>query len=396
MQCGDLNIAVVGGATGGALAALHLARAGAQVSLFERVASPRAVGAGIAVAENGMAVLESLGLRASIERTARRVGPARIADGAGRTLLAPDTGGASLWMIRRSELQGVLLDAVASEERIVTHFGHEVVSASPDGRLSLRERELHFDLIVVADGVHSRLRACGDFGARVHGPGIAYVRALVDAEVACEEEAWTSAGLFGSFALARGTYLYASAGSAACRAAVDARDLDAFRRAWAEAYPPSREILAPLRSWDELLLNRVVRVECRRWQDGRLVLLGDAAHAMAPNLGQGANSAAVDAAILRASLEKAPNIEAGLAAYQARRKAAVTKVATTAARLGALAEATHPLARWMRDRVLLPLVARVPTPTAMVLQEAPADLRAIGRGLAITAGSATSSLSSSK
>src|SRR5574338_453340 len=62
MDLHDLHIIVIGAGTGGSAAALLLARAGARVALVERVAQPRAVGAGIAMAENGLAVLESLGL----------------------------------------------------------------------------------------------------------------------------------------------------------------------------------------------------------------------------------------------------------------------------------------------------------------------------------------------
>ena len=384
MRLDGCSIAVVGGATGGALASLFLARAGARVTLFERVGAPRAVGAGIAIAENGMAVLEALGLREAIETFARPVEGARVVDAKGRTLFAPPADGPRGWMLRRSELQSTLLDAVSAEPRIDARFGHEVTAAAPDGTLSIREgsgsRELRVDLIVAADGAHSRLRGCGNFGARVDASGIEYLRALVPAEVAREEEAWTEAGLFGSFAVRGGTYVYASAGSRACLEAVAARDLSRLQAAWAAAYPPARATLAPLRGWDELVLNRVVRVTCQRWVDGRLVLLGDAAHAMAPNLGQGANSAAVDAAVLIDELLRANALEAGLRAYEERRKPAVGKVAQTAARLGALAEVTGPLGRALRDRVLMPLAARTSRgpDLAMIMQEPPSRLRSIG------------------
>ncbi|MCY0541613.1 FAD-dependent monooxygenase, partial [Klebsiella pneumoniae] len=90
-----------------------------------------------------------------------------------------------------------------------------VAAAHPDGRVVVRtaggEDHLRADLVVGADGVHSCVRAGGAVGARVGPPGIAYVRALAPAGLARNEEAWTAAGLFGSFAVDDGTYVYASA-----------------------------------------------------------------------------------------------------------------------------------------------------------------------------------------
>ena len=381
----DLHVVVVGGATGGATAALLLARAGAHVTVVERVARPRAVGAGIALAENGMAVLESLGLGPALA-AAREVRGIRVTDATGRTLLITPEPAPRLVMLRRATLQGVLLDALATEPRVQRRFGAEVVGAAPDGTLVLREpdgetRTLRADLVIGADGVHSRVREGGTFGARTRGTGIRYIRGLVAEGLAEQVEAWTAAGLFGSYPVDGGTYFFASCGTSDCADALATHDLGALRAAWARAYVPADRILGAVKDFDALLVNHVERVDCARWHDGRLVLLGDAAHAMAPNLGQGANSALVDAAVLLNELRRAPALGAALAAYDARRRPAVRRVADTAARLGRLAEATHPVARTLRDRVLLPAAGLFTTPrtAAAVLQEPPHALLAIGR-----------------
>src|SRR5688500_3983066 len=101
MQIDDLHVIIAGGATGGGSAALLLARAGARVTLIERVAQPRAVGAGIAIAENGMAVLESLKLGPALG-AAREVRGMRVTDAAGRTLLAPPDPPPRVRMVRRA------------------------------------------------------------------------------------------------------------------------------------------------------------------------------------------------------------------------------------------------------------------------------------------------------
>lgn len=386
MDLSRMKIVVAGAASGGAAAALLLARAGARVTVLERVESPRAVGAGIGLADNGLAVLESLGLGPALAAVASPVGAARIVDGAGRTIFAPPGPPPRVWMVRRSDLQGLLLDALSAEPRIELRCGAEVVGAAPDGRVGVRaagrDFELAADLVVGADGVGSRVREGGGFGARLAPPGISYLRALISSAPALGEEAWTAAGLFGSFAVADGVYVYASAGTRGAREALAARDLAALRAVWAAAYPPSVPLLAGVERFDDLAIHPVQRVDCARWHDGRLVLVGDAAHAMAPNLGQGANSALVDGAVLLDELRRAATLSAGLTAYQERRRPAVRRVAAAAARLGALAEWTHPLARRVRDRGLMPVAARLARPGDLdrLLQEPRETLLAIGQG----------------
>jgi 2-polyprenyl-6-methoxyphenol hydroxylase-like FAD-dependent oxidoreductase len=385
MVLSGLNVLVSGGATGGCAAALVLARAGARVTLVERVARPKEIGAGIAIAENGLAVLESLGLGDALA-AARPVTEVRIVDALGRTLLAPRGEPPRAVMLRRSTLQGMLLDAVAKEPGIECRFGVEVTRASPLGEVTLRdgagETTERADLVIGADGVHSRVRDGGAFGARVERTGLRYVRMLLTDDVATGTEAWTPAGLFGAFPVDGGTYAFASCGTPECSASLDARDLDAFRDAWTRAYPAAARILARLTSFDELIQNEVIRVDCERWSDGRLVLLGDAAHAMAPNLGQGANSALVDAAVLQFELRQCSTLIEGLEAYERRRQTAVRRVADASSRLGKLAEVTHPVARTLRDRVLLPIVGLFATTkaTSLLLQEPTETLLALGRG----------------
>lgn len=387
MHLSELHIGIVGGAIGGASLALLLARAGARVSLFEKVDRARGVGAGIAIAENGLAVLDALGLGEALAEACTSVAGVRVCDARGRTLFEPATALAGrplrILMARRRDLYALLSGALEVEPRVECHYGSELEHASGDGTLRLRERgrlrELQTDLVVGADGVHSQVRASGDFGAHVSKPAIAYARGIAAAGLARSEEAWTAAGLFGSFALPDASYWYASLGERAVQKAVAARDLGAFRVAWARAYPPADALLGSVGSFDDVLINDVVRVRCRRFFSERRVLVGDAAHAMAPNLGQGANSALVDAAVLRDALMQAGDLASALTAYDQRRRPKVEQVARTAARLGALAEYTQPILRLLRDRVLMPLAGRGDQAAMIraVWQEDPELLRAM-------------------
>jgi 2-polyprenyl-6-methoxyphenol hydroxylase-like FAD-dependent oxidoreductase len=123
--------------------------------------------------------------------------------------------------------------------------------------------------------------------------------------------------------------------------------------------PLAGGLLTKMTSFDDLLTNTVRRVDCRRWFSGRLVLLGDAAHAMAPNLGQGANSALGDAVALAEALVTAPSIPAALERYDDRRRPAARRVQNTAGLLQRLCNLHQARAIRIRDTVFMAL-ARFP------------------------------------
>jgi 2-polyprenyl-6-methoxyphenol hydroxylase-like FAD-dependent oxidoreductase len=357
----DVTHALVAGAgIGGAAAALCLANAGVHVTLCERVPEPRSVGGGILLQPNGLAVLYGLGLRDALRARAAVARAIDLADGHGRriaTTPVPDFGGGfdHVLVTRRSHLQTVLLDAVASHRRIRTRFGWEVVGASADGRVTVQGdgtvETVAAGVVVGADGVHSSLRKSGRFAATVT-PGVEYLRGLVaPLGVEIMTEYWTALGIFGAGPVDDGLYFYASTAAPPLAAALAARDLDALRTAWSGACPIAARVLAGVARFDDLLVNRTTRIDCGRWFDGRLVLVGDAAHAMAPNVGQGANSALVDAAVLADSLATHDDVGAAFAAYEARRRRAVRRVQDAAALLGRLGELRASWLRWGRDNL---------------------------------------------
>ena len=391
------HVVVVGAGTGGAAAALLMAAGGARVTLLERVREPRAVGAGILLQPNGFAVLYALGLGDRLKHRGFKAREVPIRDGRGRLLhetQLPDFGSGldHALVLRRSHLLEVLQDALQDEPRIDVKLGTEVVGATAAGAVAYRmtganagdaTRSMTADLVIGADGVHSRVRECGAFGARVTRTGVSYVRGLSPAPAPDDAvgEAWTPLGLFGIAPLDAGSYFFTSAVAPSIAAALAGRDLDRFRAAWRRAYPASALVLSPLQRFDDLLVNEVIRVDCDRWVDGTLVLLGDAAHAMAPNLGQGANSALVDAAVLALELRRDGRLEEDLARYERRRRPAVRQIQDLAGRLTRLGDVrTAPLRRLRDDamRMLGPIIAGESS-VRRTQQEDPAELFAAVR-----------------
>jgi 2-polyprenyl-6-methoxyphenol hydroxylase-like FAD-dependent oxidoreductase len=368
------HVVVVGAGIGGLAASLVLSRVAKRVTLVERADHPAEVGAALALQANGMAVLARLGLLPSVERVGARIERMDIRNAGGRVLLTtqmPDFGGGfdHAIAVRRTQLHQLLLDAVNAEGSVMTRFGCTVMSADPSGSLVVRSgpggggptaSTLHADLVVGADGVNSAVRSTGGFDSRLSA-GSSYVRTIVQGHAnPWFEEFWTPLGSFGHAPLGGDTtYFWAAAQSPAVTDAVSRRDLVSFAAEWRRVLPIAGEFLAKVSSFDDLLVNTVRRVDCRRWFSGRLVLLGDAAHAMAPNLGQGANSALGDAVVLAEALVPGTSVQTALERYDHRRRPAARRVQNTAGFLQRLCNLHQARAIRVRDAVLMAMT-RIP------------------------------------
>jgi 2-polyprenyl-6-methoxyphenol hydroxylase-like FAD-dependent oxidoreductase len=395
MSVNGSSVAIAGGGIAGMTTALLLARAGASVTLLERVSEPSAVGAGILLQPNGLAVLAGLGLDQALGRHGYHPTGTAIRSADGTRILSTSPPDHGRWFerllgLRRSRLHQCLLGAARDHPGITICLGATVVTAHSAGSVRVRSRDgdrtIRADLVVGADGVGSTVRGCGDFGARVRASGAIYLRGLVTGDdLGLQDEYWTPLGLFGGLPMGDGaTYFYAAATAPPVAAAVARGDVEALRRRWAAVLPLAGRVLGRVGSFEELLVNEVVRVDCARWSDGRLVLVGDAAHAMAPNLGQGANSALVDGAVLSMELAADQPVEQALARYTARRRPAVRRVQDDADRLARLSGLSSPRLRKLRDtalRLIGPPLRWIDTRSHRVQQEGPASLYAAVRAI---------------
>ena len=394
----DMHVIVVGGGIGGMAAALLIARTGASVTLLERVSAPADVGAGLLLQPNGLAVLHGLGLGKELGGHAIHAAEVRRSDGR-LVMHAPITDHAPgldhVLAVRRSRLYRLLYNEIARSGRITTHLGAEVVAADPSGEVHLADgqQSLAADLVIGADGVHSVIRDCGGFDAVVTDTGASYLRATVEGcEVGLHGEYWTKLGLFGGAPLGDGsTYFYAAAQAPGVAAAMSRRDLPALRALWAEELPLTAALLEAVPTYDDLLVNGVSRVDAKRWSHGALVLLGDAAHAMSPTLGQGANTALVDAAVLADELELNDTVGDAVQRYVRRRRSSVRKVQDAADRVVRLSDTHDQLRTSAIDLSMRVFTAFKPVAARqdrLVQQEDPATLRAVvtrlGAGVVIS------------
>ncbi|MFJ5226245.1 FAD-dependent monooxygenase [Streptomyces sp. NPDC088400] len=368
---------VVGGGIGGLAAAIGLRLIGWEVTVVERAPVLADAGAGISLHANGIRALDVLGVGEAVRAAARPqyTGGTRVPgggwlarmDGAAldRELGTPIVG------IPRAVLHQLLRAALPSECLVA---GAEVTSVDRSDpsrvRIPLGDAVLEADLVVAADGVGSRLRA----QLFPEHPGPAYsgstvLRAITERPVELATDfgpTWGKGAEFGhiAFADARAEW-HAVLSSAPGVRHADA--LAAMRRRFGTWHDPIPVLLAATRSGAVLHhdIHELV-TPLPAFTAGRIVLLGDAAHAMTPNLGQGACQALEDAAVLAAALATRPTVESALARYDAERRPRSQSVARAARQAGRMGQQlTHPLAVAVRNTALRPAPSRVTVRTIL-------------------------------
>ena len=314
------KVEIAGAGLSGLCAAARFAQLGWQVALHEKAKDLRMFGAGIWLWESGLKTLSVLGAFDQATARARVIKEWRIVDGNGSTLMSrPMTSTDRMLLPPRADLYQSLIDRCVA-------LGVEIFTASVvsevrrDGTLVLEGGvERKADLIIVANGAYSILReqilgtAWIDFGIE------AGIRMMIDnrpgdsTDVISEywKDAWR---LLYNPCTEGSNYIFLSAPVADERA----QRLPVDRDVWREKFPIVADLIdrfAEASRWD-----RLVNVRCRRWSDGHVVVVGDAAHAMPPNLGQAANTAFNNVMALAMALESGGDIPASLQAWEARQR----------------------------------------------------------------------------
>lgn len=310
------SVEIVGAGLAGLVAANRFAQLGWRVRIHERNADLRMFGAGIWLWESGLKTLETIGaFDAAVER-ARSIREWQIRDHRGRVLMSRLTTPTDrLLLPPRADLYQALIDrAIAHGVEIVTSSLATGVSA--DGRVQFEKgADARADLVIVADGAYSRIResilctAWMDFGIE------AGIRMLIDARPGDITdtliEHWNGPWrlLFNPCTDGK-NYIFLSAPVDDQRA----RRIPIDTQLWKSKFPQVADLVDRCEvdsRWD-----RLVNVRCRKWTEGRVAIIGDAAHAMPPNLGQAANTAFINVMALAAMATASDEVPSALQAWE--------------------------------------------------------------------------------
>jgi len=370
------TVVIVGAGVGGLSLAVALRRMGIEVTVFERRTDPRAIesGGGFILWNNAVKALRQLDLADSVQQAGATLELVEWRTPRGRRLamwpvseIGHSVGEPALG-VRRMKLQSILVRAVGDG---VLQLGAECTGFTQDAdgvTVRLADgREQRAEALIAADGINSIVRSQLHGGwTRPRYAGVSQYFGITDLETELAS-AHTFMELDGRglrffiFPVGSGETYWAAATSAsrpregAARPGADEKDrlLDHFR-GWAE---PVESLIDGTHVGAIYQRDIVDRPPITRWGQGRITLLGDAAHPITPNLGQGACQAIEDAVVLSKSLQSGRNVPEALRAYEASRIARTNSFVRRSRMIGAVGRWRNPLACLARDhltRVLVP------------------------------------------
>ena len=356
-----MTIDIIGAGIGGLTTALALQQKGINVRVYEQTDELKPVGAGIILANNAMQVYQKLGLGSAIVTKGNPISSMNIT--------TPDLtrlSGINLKYfenkyfcqniaIHRATLQQVLTDYLEPKTLYLGHKLHDIEIKEHKTRLRFTNgKEVDSQITIGADGLNSIIRKELFPNAKIRQTHQICWRGVVDLNLPIEylnevNEAWGKGDRFGFVQISPSKiYWFALKVS----------------KKGAEEYPVER-LLQYFSGYNEIIKNIIkkTRIEnihtstiedlkpIKKWYKQKVCLIGDAAHATTPNMGQGACQAIEDAYILAECLAKFHNVEA-FSTFQKLRKPKVDGVVHTSWKIGKMAHWQNPVATALRNQLL--------------------------------------------
>jgi 2-polyprenyl-6-methoxyphenol hydroxylase-like FAD-dependent oxidoreductase len=338
------RILIVGAGIGGLTLAIALKQKGIEAQIVERASELKEIGAGVILGANAMAVLGQLGLAEELERAGEITKKGLMTDENMQPLSTFDVGTEAIHAVSilRAELQRILLEPVRNF--VTTNCALQNLEQHQDcvtATFTNGERET-FELVVGADGVNSRTRTFVNNETPKY-MGYSSHRFLVPNDTALQHPVeMVGRGVRLGLVPVGAGKLY---GFTTFNAKANEKmSLEEFHQRFAIFGGEAPNVLKHLKDSSQLIHTTISEVRSNTWFKGHVVLLGDAAHALTPNLGQGAGMAIEDAYVLADELVKAERLELALQTYQHRRLNRVKRVQVLARWLGWLEQLENPVA----------------------------------------------------
>ena len=364
-----MNVVIIGGGIGGLATAIGLNNLGIKAQIYEQASTFKPLGTGIGIGSNAMLALNELGVAEDILNKAMPLHEQRFLNGHSEIMntidftILKDKFGEENIAIERADLHHALFEAIDSDQ---FHFDKKVSGfKQTDNHVSIYfsdNTSITANYVIAADGIHSifrqtiKPRSNPRYAGYTCWRGIAKIKDDVEPHVS--SEAWSKNGRFGWAPLYNG-YAY-------WFACINAPESDEYYKSLDQTgvanhfsyFSPVVERLIKDTPNEFFLHHDIYDIKpLDNFVYNRICLLGDAAHATTPNMGQGAGQSIEDAYELMQSIKNTSHIREAFHQYNAKRVHKTKKVINISRQIGWAAQCDHPLFINFRD-LIFPLVPK--------------------------------------
>ncbi|WP_421830828.1 FAD-dependent monooxygenase [Larkinella sp.] len=344
---------IIGGGIAGLTTAIALRKIGIRATLFEAAPAIKPLGAGLVLAANAIKAYQKLSIAEAILPAGRVIDTFVIRDEQGRAITRTDSRavsqryGTDNFTIHRSTLHRVLLDQLIGNPIVLGKRAISIDQSSDGVIMRFDDGTVHqTDYLLVADGIHSAIRQQLLPDSKPRYAGYTCWRAVVNAtglDLTEATETWGSQGRVGIVPLANNQiYWFATANAPANDGLMRTFRVNDLMTRFAGYHAPIPDVIS--RTPDGgLLWNDIIDLKpLPRFAFGNVLLLGDAAHATTPNMGQGACQAIEDGVVLADELERSGTVSDAFKRFEQRRLKRTHSIVEKSRRIGQVAQVQHP------------------------------------------------------
>lgn len=360
------TFAIIGGGIGGLTTAIALQKKGANVVVYERTPEIKPVGAGIVLAANAMKACNLIGLDQEVLKAGKPLTRFAIKETAGSVLRTNDAGAISkrfgytdTLALHRADLHQVLVNALKPGTLVTGKGCIDFIQEKKAVHLVFDDgTRTSLDYVIAADGIHSIFRKRLLPESQLRYSGYTCWRGITDRlpegfDHTEATESWGSGKRFGIVPLkGNRVYWFATLDAIEKDPSLFGTVPEELARVYSDFHFPVKEIIRGTLK-ENILHNDISDFSpIKKFAFQNIVLVGDAAHATTPNLGQGACMAIEDGVVLANTLANINNPEEAFRVFESKRIARTTRIVNTSYQAGKLAQLKNPFLLKLRNTAM--------------------------------------------
>ncbi|MBL7829322.1 MAG: FAD-dependent monooxygenase [Saprospiraceae bacterium] len=365
------KITIIGGGIAGLTTAIALKNIGIRADVYEAAPAFKPLGAGLLLAANAIQGYQNLGIAEKIISKGHLLPYFKVLDQNGKVITSADAGsigrkyGLHNFAIHRADLHEALVTELDADQ---LHTNHQATgfSLQTDGSVLVHfesHESVHTEFVIASDGIHSPFRKQLLPHSTPRYAGYTCWRAVVDArsiQLDAASETWGAGRRFGIVPLAdHKVYWFACVNAPENDTEIRSKTIFDVQGLFQDFHAPIPDLLRLTRQ-EDLLLNDIIDLEpIPQFAFGPVVLIGDAAHATTPNMGQGACQAIEDAVVLAQEIKQSDSIPEAFKNFEKRRLERTHWIVNNSWRLGKIAQWENPFLMGLRNALFRMMPAGV-------------------------------------